>query len=137
MSLHADIPATPTSTSTQGSTLYVTVKTANSDTSFDDETLTVKLYRYDPRLADTPATLIDQYTKGLTKADNNRQLNIQTTLSTKAQPSTNQKYYITAIITNKSNTRTYYGHKEGQKGLAKVFQSASDNRVTMILESIQ
>jgi len=130
-----DIPATPTNT--QGSILYVTIKTANSDTSFDNDTLAVKLYRYDPMLADAPATLIDQYTKHLTTTNSKKQLNIQLTLNANSEPNTKQKYYLTAIITNKNGTRIYYGYKNGQEGLAKVFQSTSDNKITMILKPIQ
>jgi len=134
--INSSISAQPTTSNEQGSILYVTIKTANSNTLFQNEILTLNLYKYNPMLADVPATLVDQYTKHLGKNDSQQQLNIQTTLNSKSEITAHEKYYITAIITNKNGQRTYYGYKNDQKGLAKVFQNNSDNHVVMILKPI-
>jgi len=96
-----------------------TVTVPKTADSFDKKVLELRLYEYDPRLADVAATLIDTvekkdiaHTKGTDTVE-------KFEIGTKGKLRADRKYYMTVFVLDGKN-RTHIGEADGKPGLAKV-----------------
>jgi len=117
----------------KSATVNVTVKSSSSQNSFKNETLKIKLYGYNPMIADKSATLIQEITKDLSHSS--KPFIYKTKIGNKAHKEEKLKYYLTVYVVDQQGKRTYYGYKNGKRGLAKVLEDGN-KEVLMILESL-
>ena len=117
----------------KSTTLDVTVK-SDSNCAFKNEILKIRLYSYNPMLADVSATLVEEITKTLNTPS--QPFLYQTKIGTKTYRDPKLKYYLTVLVVDQNNKRTYYGYKNGKKGLAKVLEGGSSREILMILKPI-
>jgi hypothetical protein len=104
--------------------------------SFKDRTLEVLLYKYDPRLADRAADLVDRYevknfahTRG---ADTVKEF----TLGKKEKLDEKKGYYLTLFILE-GKTRTHIGECDHAKGFARVLTGTAPNEVSATFREVK
>jgi hypothetical protein len=104
--------------------------------SFEGHTLEIKLWEYDPFLADVSAKLVDEFdakTYGHTQGKDT-----ETTFSvgTKLEPRQDRRYYITVFVL-KDGKRTHIGEQGGKSGLCKVLTQGNPSSVKMIARVVR
>ena len=103
--------------------------------SFDKRTLEVKLWQYDPFLADVSADLFDE----LIVKDYSHKTGTASKIKIKlGKPNTvreDRAYYLTVFIMQ-NGKRTHMGEKDGKRGLCKVLNRGNPNSVEMIVREV-
>ena len=104
--------------------------------SFGGHGLEIKLWEYDPRLADASAKLVGKFS--IAKYSHKGGKDTQTTFSlgTRLKPRQNRRYYITVFIL-KNGKRTHIGEKNGKRGLCKVLTQGNPSSVKMIARPVK
>jgi hypothetical protein len=104
--------------------------------SFTGHTVEIKLWEYDPRLADVSATLIDSV--GIDKFRHQQGKDSETTFAvgTKLKPRPDRRYYITVFVLNKGK-RTHIADKDGKPGLCNVLTQGNPTSVKMIARPVR
>ena len=101
-----------------------------SANSFKGASVEVKLWSYDPRLADRDAELVDE----LVVSDYHHQTGMTTRtrfiLAKDLTPLSNRRYYLTAFVL-KDGTRTHIGELEGMPGLCEVLSEGKPTVLAM------
>ena len=121
------------SSTNESATLNVTIKSASTSNHFKNELLKVRLYSYDPMIADRSATLVEEITKNL-----NGQFKpfiYKTQIGNNAYIDQKMNYYLTVYVVDQQGKRTYYGYKNGTDGFSKVLENGNRD-VVMILKPI-
>jgi len=103
--------------------------------SFDGRTLEVKLWQYDPFLADVSADLFDE----LVVKDYSHKTGTDTkTKFELGEPNAvreDRAYYLTVFVTD-GGKRTHMGEKDGKGGLCKVLNRGDHSSVEMIVREV-
>lgn len=86
---------------------------------FDKRTLELRLYEYDPRLADAAAALVELVEKKDFKHAKDADTVEKFEIGGKGLLKTDRKYYMTVFVLD-GKTRTHIGELDGKAGLAKV-----------------
>lgn len=97
--------------------------------------LDARLYRFDPRLADAPATLVDSITVPFahrTGAATNTEL----TLSSHNGTAPGMGYYVTVFVLA-DGKRTHIGERNGEPGLMRVLDDGHPNDLHVILRPVR
>ncbi len=100
----------------------INISLAKSSDYFKNSSLVLKLYEFDPRLADVSAKLINSktYTVSHTKEDKEF---IKSILLFKDQVfKENKKYYIVVRLYDKDGKQTHHGYKDGTEGFIKILE---------------
>ena len=104
--------------------------------SFEGHTLEIKLWEYDPFLADASAKLVDEF--GAKTYGHTQGKDTKTTFSvgTKLEPRQDRRYYITVFVLN-DGKRTHIGEQDGKSGLCKVLTQGNPSSVKMIARAVR
>lgn len=104
--------------------------------SFEGHTLEIKLFEYDPFLADAPAKLVDEF--GVENYGHTQGNAAETTFSvgTKLEPRQNRRYYITVFVL-KDGKRTHIGEIDGKNGVGKVLADGKPSNVKVIARPVR
>lgn len=103
--------------------------------SFAGRTLDVRLYEYDPLLADVGATLVDQIEKKSMSHQAGKETKLTLQLGQSAQIKARRSYYVTLFFLD-GNKRTHMGEKNGERGLAKVLTDSKSRSLKMIVRQV-
>ncbi len=95
--------------------------------SFKNHLLVIRLYEYDPRLADAKATLIDLKEF---KVDSNSSFPITYSIFDEMFKNS-KKYYLVARIYDENGKQTHHGYKDGKEGFIKILEKF--NKILVIL----
>ncbi|HAY82087.1 MAG TPA: hypothetical protein DCY79_19960 [Planctomycetaceae bacterium] len=103
---------------------------------FDQHQLEIKLWEYDPFLADVGAKLVDTFRleKYAHSGDETTKTSFQ--VGAKHTPQPNRRYYITVFIL-KDGKRTHIGERDGKSGLCNVLSDGKPTQVNMIIRSVR
>lgn len=96
-----------------------TVTVPKGVAAFDKRTLELRLYEYDPRLADAPATLVELVEKKDFKHAAGADTVEKFEIGAKGKLKADRKYYLTVFVLD-GQTRTHIGERDGKAGLGKV-----------------
>lgn len=104
--------------------------------SFEGHTLEIKLWEYDPLLADASAKLVDDF--GVENYGHEAGEDTETAFSvgTKLEPRQDRRYYITVFVI-KDGKRTHIGEQDGKSGLCKVLTQGNTSSVKMIARAVR
>jgi hypothetical protein len=103
--------------------------------SFDGQTLEVKLWQYDPFLADVSADLFDEL---IVKDYSHKTGTATRTKFELGKPNAvreDRAYYLTVFVTD-NGKRTHMGEKDGKMGLCKVLNKGNPSSVEMIVREV-
>lgn len=103
---------------------------------FADQRLEIKLFEFDPRLADVSATLIDEYEAADFGHEGEEKTKHAFGVGTDFEPRDNRSYYITVFVT-KDGKRTHIGERDGKPGLCKVLTDGNPSEVTLVLRPVR
>jgi hypothetical protein len=103
--------------------------------SFDGQKLDLRLYEYDPLLADVGADLVGQVTLQVSHTQGtDSKLAIR--LGQQHQLRPKRSYYVTLFILQ-GDARTHMGEQDGERGLCHVLTEGNPRQVTMIVRSLK
>lgn len=86
---------------------------------FDKRTLELRLYEYDPRIADKAADLVELVEKKEFKHAKGTDTVEKFEIGAKGAMKADRRYYLTVFVLD-GKTRTHIGELDGKAGLAKV-----------------
>lgn len=104
--------------------------------SFDGQTLEIKLWEYDPFLADASATLVDEVVEQKFSHTEGKATRLDFTLGEKLEPRKDRGYYVTLFVLQ-DGQRTHMGELDGKPGLAKVLTDGHPAAVKMIVRPVR
>ena len=97
--------------------------------SFNGRLLEIRLYKYDPRLADKPADLVEKIELKDFKHVNGTETKKAFVIGAKAELETDRNYYLTFFVLD-GNKRTHMGKCEHDKnGIGKVLTNGNPAKV--------
>lgn len=104
--------------------------------SFEGHTLEIKLWEYDPFLADASAKLVDEF--GIKDYEHSQDKGTETIFSvgSKLEPRKDRRYYITVFVL-KDGKRTHIGEIDGKNGLGKVLTDEKSSSVKVIARPVR
>ncbi|MBM3992616.1 MAG: hypothetical protein FJ303_00440 [Planctomycetes bacterium] len=105
--------------------------------SFKDRQLEIRLYEFDPRIADKGATLLDKHLDKSFTHDAGKDRLVVVTLGAKAKVDPKMRYYITVFVLDAAGKRTHIGEKDGKAGLCLVLTDRNPSKVTMIARPVR
>lgn len=128
-------------TSVQGKSLESTgvqgvVQIPSTVASFDKHQLEIKLWEYDPFLADAAAKLVDELRLKPFRHTNGKTTKTSFQVGTQLTPQANRRYYITVFILQ-DGKRTHIGERDGKSGLCKVLADGKPSTVNMVIRSVR
>ena len=103
--------------------------------SFEGRTLDVRLYEFDPLLADVGATLIDQVERKSMSHQAGKETKLTLELGEDGQIKPRRSYYVTLFYLD-GKQRTHMGEKDGKRGLAKVLTENNPRSLKMIVRPV-
>ena len=122
------------------SKLAVTIKVPADVPSFKDQTLEVRLFEFDAKIADKPADKFDQLVIKDFAHENGKETVKEVTLGEKAKGGVTRpmrSYYATVFVL-RNGVRTHIGEQDGKKGtLCRVFTDGKPSKVNMVLRPVQ
>ena len=104
--------------------------------SFTGRTLELRLYEFDPRLADVGAELVDLATQNgfsHTKGKVNKHTIV---LGAKGRIKAGRSYYLTCFVLDQGK-RTHIGEKDGRSGLCKVLTGGHPREVDILFRPVR
>jgi len=104
--------------------------------SFKQHTLEIKLWEYDPFLADVGAQLIDRFQVEKYQHQDGQETATPFTVGGKLDPRKDRRYYITVFIL-KDGKRTHIGEKDGKSGLCNVLTNGNPATVKIITRPVR
>ena len=113
----------------------VTVVLPEKVGSFEGRTLDVRLYEFDPLLADVGATLIDQAERKSMSHQAGKETKLTLELGKDGQIKPRRSYYLTLFYLD-GKQRTHMGEKDGKRGLAKVLTDNNPRSLKMIVRPV-
>ena len=102
---------------------------------FVDHALEIKLWEYDPFLADVGAKLVDEFAVKKYSHESGKQTETPFSLGGKLEPRKDRRYYITVFVL-KNGRRTHIGEQDGKSGLCKVLMDGKPTSVKMIARAV-
>ena len=99
-------------------------------------TLELRLYEYDPFLADAPADLVAKLRVKMAHK-NGKETKTKFTLAESASIMPRRSYYLTCFIIDAKSKRYLMGEKDGKRGLCKVLANGNPNKVNLILRDLR
>ena len=103
--------------------------------SFDSRTLEVKLWQYDPFLADASADLFDELTVKDYCHETGTDTKTKFELGKPNAVREDRAYYLTVFVTD-NGKRTHMGEKDGKRGLCQVLNRGNPSSVEMIVREV-
>jgi hypothetical protein len=125
----ADKPGTAKVTGT-----VVTPKAVNNISGF---TLELRLYEYDPFLADVSADLVAKLRVKNLAHKKGKETKTAFTLTESSNIKPRRSYYITCFVIDAKGKRHLMGEKDGKRGLCKVLTGGNPNKVNLILRDLR
>ena len=113
----------------------VTVILPEKVASFEGRRLDVRLYEFDPLLADVGATLVDQIERKSVAHQAGEETKLTLELGAGRQIKPRRHYYVTLFYLD-GTQRTHMGEKDGKRGLAKVLTDNNPRSLTMIVRPV-
>ncbi|PQO25097.1 hypothetical protein C5Y96_26715 [Blastopirellula marina] len=113
-----------------------TITIPDSTTVEQGETIEVKLFEFDPLLADAPAKLIDEKILTEIQHETGPSTEIPFALGSDLEVQKDCRYYITVFVLQGSD-RTHIGEIEGKRGLNVVLQNGDRSPVNLILRPLK
>jgi hypothetical protein len=104
--------------------------------SFEGHTLEIKLWEYDPFLADASAKLIDNFGAKAYGHMQGKSTATAFSVGSKLEPRKDRRYYITVFVV-KDGKRTHIGERDGESGLCKVLTQGNPASVKMIARAVR
>ncbi|MCC9609063.1 hypothetical protein LOC68_07115 [Blastopirellula sp. JC732] len=104
--------------------------------SFAGHTLEIKLFEFDPFLADVSAKLVDQFDAKEFGHTAGETTELEFTVGGKLEPRQDRSYYITVFVL-KDGQRTHMGELDGKPGLCKVLTEGNPSEVKMIVRAVR
>ncbi|WDI41305.1 hypothetical protein [Bremerella sp. P1] len=100
------------------------------------ETLEIKLFEFDPLLADVSATLIDEKVIADIKHESGKATDIPFAVGADYEVQKERRYYITVFVVQ-GGKRTFIGEIEGKRGLNVVLQNGDRSPVHVVLRQLK
>ena len=100
-------------------------------------TLELRLYEYDPLLADAPADLVAKLRVKNLAHKEGKETKTKFTLAEGASIQPRRSYYLTCFVLDANGKRYLMGEKDGKRGLCKVLANGNPNKVTLILRDLR
>ena len=113
-----------------------TVSLPKTLTTFTGRTLELRLYEYDPRLADVPAKLVQKIAKPGFAHTKGKPTVAKIVIGAKGTINPRRSYYLTTFVLN-GKRRTHIGEKDGKRGLCKVLTNGQPRNVKVFVRSIR
>jgi hypothetical protein len=104
--------------------------------SFEGHTLEIKLWEYDPFLADASAKLVDEFGAKTYGHMQGKDTETSFSVGAKLEPRKDRRYYITVFVV-KDGKRTHIGERDGKSGLCKVLTQGNPASVKMIARAVR
>ena len=104
--------------------------------SFADRTLELRLYEYDPFLADVGADLVDSIAKRDFSHTTGTSTELKIDIGVKGKIKPARSYYVTSFVLDEGK-RTHMGEKDGSRGLTKVISDGHPSEVTMVFRALR
>ena len=102
---------------------------------FAGRTLEVKLWEYDPLLADVSATLLDEATIKNFAHSGDQETRVPLRLGDPTVVRKDRRYYVTAFVL-KGVQRTHIGELDGRRGLINVLKTGAPSAVNVVMRAI-
>jgi hypothetical protein len=96
----------------------------------------IKLWEYDPFLADASAKLVDEFGAKTYKHMQGKDTETSLSVGAKLEPRKDRRYYITVFVV-KDGKRTHIGERDGKSGLCKVLTQGNPASVKMIARAVR
>ena len=113
-----------------------TVKLPKELASFTGRTLELRLYEYDPLLADVSADLVEKIAKAKFSHSKGKPTELKIEIGANQQIKPRRNYYLTTFILE-GPKRTHIGEKDGKRGLCKVITDGHPRKVKIIIRAVQ
>ena len=104
--------------------------------SFENLTLEIRLYKFNPLIADKGADLVEKKQWMKLNHKKGSQSAIDFDLGQKATLDTRMHYYLTIFLLD-GNNRTHIGEIDGKRGLNKVINNGKSKNVKIILRAVR
>ena len=104
---------------------------------FSDLTLELRLYEYDPLLADAAADLVDKLQLKNRAHRQGKETKIKFTLAEKNNIMPRHSYYITCFVIDAKGKRYLMGEKDAKRGLCKVLTGGNPKKVNLVLRDLR
>jgi len=112
-----------------------TITIPGSATIEDGQTIEIKFFEFDPRLADVAAKLIDEAILTDIKHESGKTTEVSFAVGKDYEMKKDRRYYITVFVL-KDKTRTHIGEIDGKRGLNKVLEDGSRAPVHVFLRDV-
>ena len=99
--------------------------------------LELRLYEYDPFLADVGATLVAKKRIKTFAHQEGKESKLTFKLAETASKMPRRSYYITCFVLDAKGNRRLIGEKDGKNGLCKVHEGPKGNRINLILRDLR
>lgn len=116
-------------------TVNITIHAPAGLATIAGQRLDARLYRFDPRLADAPATLVDSVTVPFSHRAG-AATNTGLTLGSESAPAPGMGYYITVFVLA-DGKRTHIGEADGEPGLMRVLTDGHPGTLMVILRPLR
>ena len=104
--------------------------------SFAGHALEIKLWEYDPFLADVSAKLVDEFVLEKYSHRSDKTIKTKFSVGSQLEPRKDRRYYITVFILQ-DGKRTHIGEQDGKSGLCKVLTQGNPSSVKMIVRAVK
>jgi len=104
---------------------------------FGGLTLELRLYEYDPFLADVGATLVAKKRIKTFAHQAGKDSKFTFKLAETASKTPRRSYYVTCFMLDAKGNRRLMGEKDGKNGLCKVHEGPKGNRINLILRDLR
>jgi hypothetical protein len=104
--------------------------------SFDGRILELRLYSYDPRIADKAADLVELVEKKEFKHAKGSETVAKFEIGANGKLEAGRQYYMTVFVLD-GKTRTHIGELDGKQGLAKVLGGGKGREAKFVVRSVK
>lgn len=104
--------------------------------SFKDQTLDIRLYEYDPFLADAPAKLADSFPKKKMSHEQGTKTELKFAVGEKLEPRKDRRYYLTVFLLE-NGQRIHIGEKDGKNGIGSVVFKNNTSSIKIIVRPVR
>ena len=99
--------------------------------------LELRLYEYDPFLADAAADLVGKLRVKNLAHKKGKETKTQFILAEDGSIQPRRSYYLTCFVIDAKGKRYLMGEKDGKRGLCKVLTGGNPNKVNLILRDLR
>lgn len=112
-----------------------TVKLPKELASFTGRKLELRLYEYDPLMADADAALVEKIEIANFSHSKGKAGKLKIEIGAKGKVNPRRHYYLTTFILD-GTTRTHIGEKGGKSGLCKVITDGHSRKVILLVRAV-